>query len=303
VTEVLAAVRHAPGRLLDVGGHRLWVESEGTGPPVVLLGGPGPAGSHSIFHPWFADLAADHEVHYLDLHGRGRSDQPADLAAITFAADVEDAATVIADLDAGPVHLYGFSYGGLVGQALALDHPGLVRSLTLANTVHSPLMWQLGLQNAHREVANQLPEEWERITAGHAAGVPSTAEPLAGLFARAAPLLGFRNPDSVSRLAVEVNAELHRRIAGDDAHFVAGGELPAIPDFRPRLRDLRVPAMVLTGRYDRVLCPALQREFVAANPRIALHVLERAGAFAHVEEIPTVLALLRAFIARSYRLS
>jgi proline iminopeptidase len=293
-------VTHAPGRLYDVGGHHLWVETEGSGPPVVLLGGVDPAGSHTVFHPHFSKLAIDHEVHYLDLYGRGRSDRPADLREITFAQDVEDAATVIADLDVGPVHLYGFSYGGLLGQALALDYPGLLRSLTLANTLHSPLMWQRSHANINREIANQLPEIWRRIEELHAAGVPSTDSSLAVLFGQAARVVRFYNPANAALLAAEPgarNADLYSHFVGDDVDFLVSGQIPAIPDFRPRLPEIRVPVMVLAGRHDRALHPALQREFVAADPRIALHVLERSGSFCHVEEPDAVHTLLRALIA------
>jgi len=109
------AVAHAPGRHYEVRGHRLWVETEGDGPPLLLLAGLGPAGSHVIFHPFFADMARTHRVSYVDLYGRGRSDMPADLADITFADDVADIAELIGALGLGPVHVYGFSYGGLLG--------------------------------------------------------------------------------------------------------------------------------------------------------------------------------------------
>jgi hypothetical protein len=85
-------VSHAPGRHYPVRGHRLWVEAEGDGEPLVLLAGLGPAGSHVIFHPFFTGLAGTHQVIYVDLHGRGRSDRPANLAGITFTDDVTDVA-------------------------------------------------------------------------------------------------------------------------------------------------------------------------------------------------------------------
>jgi pimeloyl-ACP methyl ester carboxylesterase len=37
---------------------------------------------------------------------------------------VADIAGLIGALDLGPVHVCGFSYVGLLGQALALEHPG-----------------------------------------------------------------------------------------------------------------------------------------------------------------------------------
>ena len=43
-------IAHPPGRLIDVNGTRLWVETEGSGEPLLLLAG-GPANSHLTFHP------------------------------------------------------------------------------------------------------------------------------------------------------------------------------------------------------------------------------------------------------------
>src|SRR5580700_6554928 len=116
MTEVI----HAPGRPYQVRGHRLWVEAEGDGPPLLVLALLGPAGSYVIFHPFFTGMARTHRVIYVDLYGRGRSDVPADLAEITFAGDVADIAELIGALEPGPVHVYGFSYGGLLGQALGV---------------------------------------------------------------------------------------------------------------------------------------------------------------------------------------
>ncbi|WP_435127045.1 alpha/beta fold hydrolase [Actinacidiphila sp. bgisy144] len=291
-------IDHPAGRHHEVRGHRLWVESEGDGDPVLLLAGLGPAGSHVVFHPFFSALAADHRVLYLDLYGRGRSDAPEDLAQITFAEDVADVAALIGELRAGPLHLYGFSYGGLVAQALALDHPALVRTLTLANTLHSPEMWQLNHANINREIAAQYPETWERITALHDQGVPSTDPRLQAEFAVATPLVRFYDPDHAGLLATEPgarNTALYPLFCGADVDFTVGGQVAAIPDFRPRLRELTVPAMVLAGRYDRALYPRLQRDFARHAPGIDFRMLERSGAFGHVEEPAVVHALLRDF--------
>ncbi|MDI1431434.1 alpha/beta fold hydrolase [Polyangium sorediatum] len=293
---------HPDGRLHDVGGHHLWVEQAGAGETVVLLSGLGPAGSHVIFHPHFDALAADHRVVYVDLHGRGRSDVPADLRAITFESDVADVAALLRSLDVGPVHLYGFSYGGLLAQALSLDHPALVRTLVLANSLHSPEMWQQNHANINRELANQCPDVWARIEAMRAEGIASTDPRMQREFAVAAPLVRFFNPESARRLATEPgarNAELYPLFCGDDVDFIIGGEVARIPDFRPRLKDVSVPMLVLAGRFDRALYPALQRQFLTFAPSAEFRVLERSGSFAHVEEPDEVLRILRAFWARA----
>jgi proline iminopeptidase len=297
-------VSHASGRHYEVRGHRLWVEAEGDGEPLVLPAGFGPAGSHVVFHPFFAELAGSYRLIYVDLHGRGRSSQPADLADITFADDVADAAELISELQLGPVHVYGFSYGGLLGQALALDHPELLRSLIIANSLHSPEMWQANHASVNAELARQHPEAWDRINALRARGLPSTAPELAAQFATAARLVRFYNPDNAALLASEPgarNLELYPLFAGADVDFIIGGEIARIPDFRPRLKEISVPVMVLAGRYDRALYPSLQRQFTEFAPKIRLEFLERSGSFSHVEEPGTVFALIREFTGHGHR--
>ncbi|MFE0699534.1 alpha/beta fold hydrolase [Streptomyces sp. NPDC058872] len=292
------AIHHPEGRHYEVRGRRLWVETEGSGDPVLLLSGLGPAGSHLVFHPFFSALAEDHQVIYVDLFGRGRSDQPAELTDITFREDVADVAALIEALDVGPVHVYGFSYGGLLGQALALDHAGLVRSLVLANSLHSPEMWQLNHANINRELALQAPEVWARIQELRAQGLASTDEELRTQFAAATKLVRFYDPDNASLLLNEPgarNMELYPVFVGADVDFMIGGEVARIPDFRPRLKEITVPTLVLAGRFDRALYPKLQHEFVLHAPQFEFQVLERSGSFGHVEEPETVFARLREF--------
>jgi proline-specific peptidase len=290
------AVTHAPGRWLEVNGTRLWIEEEGEGEPVLLLAG-GPASSHLTFHPAFTALAGSQRVVYLDYRGRGRSAR-VDLREVTFAQDVADVAAVVGALGRGPVNVYGFSYGGMVAQALALDHPQLVRRLVLANTLHSPEMWQRNHENINRELANQFPEVWDEILALRARGVRSTDERIQKLYRVHAPLVRFYNPDHASRLPSEPgsrNGELYPLFVGDDVEFFIGGEVARIPDFRPRLAELAMPVLVLAGRYDRALYPAGQREFTRYAPRAKFVMMERSGSFAHVEEPEALMTLLRSF--------
>jgi proline-specific peptidase len=293
-------VRHPAGKLLEIRGHRLWVEQEGDGDPVLLLSGLGPAGSHVVFHPHFDELARSHRVVYVDLFGRGRSNRPSNLSDITFESDVRDIAALIETLQLGPMHVYGFSYGGLIAQSLALEAPQSVRTLTLANTLHSPEMWQLNHQNINREIANQYPETWARIQDMHRGGVVSTDPRMQHEFAVGAQLVRFHNPDNAALLLTEPgarNVELYPVFCGADVDFIIGGEIVKIPDFRPRLKDIMAPMLILCGRYDRALFPQLQDDFRHFVPKAQFKVLERSGSFGHVEEPATVIETLRNFWA------
>jgi proline iminopeptidase len=292
------AIAHPPGQLLDVNGTRLWVETEGSGAPLLLLAG-GPASSHLTFHPCFSGLADSCQIHYVDYRGRGRSAPAADPREVTFARDVEDMAELIRALGLGPVNLYGFSYGGMVAQALALDHPGLVKNLILANTLHSPEMWQKNHENINREIEFQFPEVWEQIMALRALGVRSTDPRVQDLYRVHAKLVRFYNPDHAARLLSEPssrNAELYPIFVGDDVEFFIGGEVARLPDFRPRLKDLTMPVLILAGRYDRALYPKYQYEFKRFAPQAEFVWMERSGTFSHIEEPEAVLALVRRFL-------
>ena len=300
-----STVAHAPGRLVAVGDSRLWIEEHGTGEPVLLLVG-GPASSHVVFHPAFDALAERHRVIYLDYRGRGRSEPVEDPRTVTFAGDVADVAGLIRALGLGAVNLYGFSYGGMVAQALALDYPELVKRLVLANTLHSPEMWQRNHENINRELELQYPEVWDRILALRTEGVRSTDPRVQQLYAVHSRLCRFYDPDNAAKLPSEPgskNAALYPVFVGDDVEFFIGGEVARLPDFRPRLRELRMPVLILAGRYDRALCPRYQLDFARCAPQAEFRWMERSGTFLHIEEPERVKELLGEFFGRPARLA
>ncbi|MCI0570404.1 MAG: alpha/beta hydrolase [Myxococcaceae bacterium] len=287
-------IPHAPGRLVAVNGTQLWLEEEGAGEPVVLLAG-GPASSHVIFHPVFSRLARSFRVLYYDYRGRGRSHGREDIRAVSFAQDVEDLEGLRRALGLERLSLYGFSYGGLVAQAYALAHPERVRNLVLANTLWGAEMWQRNHENINRELENQYPELWERIEQLRAAGVPSSSPEMQQAFSVHGPLIRWYNPEHATRLLTEPGARnqpLYWSFVGERIDFVVGGEVARLPDFRPRLKELRMPVLILAGRFDRALYPKLQQEFRRAAHQARFVMLERSGSFGHLEEPETVFPLL-----------
>src|SRR5579862_8704855 len=124
----MTAIYHAAGEYLDIPDGRLWVESEGSGEPLLLLPG-GPASSHLTFHPYFSALADQFRVLYMDYRGRGKSEHHGSLVEITFAGDVADLEAVRRVLGLERINIYGFSYGGMVAMQYALAHPTRVRRL------------------------------------------------------------------------------------------------------------------------------------------------------------------------------
>ena len=297
-SEPPSSFSHAPGQLIAVNDTQLWVETEGSGEPLLLLAG-GPANSHLTFHPHFSALADQYRVIYVDYRGRGRSARLDDPYQVTFKSDVADIAELIRALQLGPVNLYGFSYGGMIAQALALEHPQKVKRLILANTVHSPEMWQKNHENINREIELQYPEVWAQILDLRAQGVRSTDPRMQELYRVHMKIVRFYNPDNAAKLLSEPgsrNAQLYPVFAGDDVEFFIGGEVAKLPDFRPQLQALRMPTLILAGRHDRALYPKYQYEFTRYAPQAQFVWMERSGSFSHVEEPEAVMATVRRFL-------
>jgi pimeloyl-ACP methyl ester carboxylesterase len=89
---------------------------------------------------------------------------------------------------------------------------------------------------------------------------------------------------------------VYAAFAGDDIEFMIGGEVAQLPDFRPRLKELRMPLLVIAGRYDRALYPAYQHQFARYAPQAEFVIMERSGSFAHIEEPKALMSLVRRFV-------
>jgi pimeloyl-ACP methyl ester carboxylesterase len=80
---------------------------------------------------------------------------------------VDDLAALIVELELGPAHVVGHSYGGYVGLGLGLAHPELVRSLILGEPPVLPLLSRTSVGEAlgesfDRRVFRQAREAYER---------------------------------------------------------------------------------------------------------------------------------------------
>jgi pimeloyl-ACP methyl ester carboxylesterase len=119
-----------PPRHLRVNGVELSYIDQRTGAPVVFI-----HGAFSDLRIWEAQRPAVAQqyrfIAYTQrYHGTDRwPDEGQHYAAATHAADL---AAFLRVLQVGPVHLVAHSAGGVVATLVAVDHPDLVRSLTLA---------------------------------------------------------------------------------------------------------------------------------------------------------------------------
>ena len=289
---------HPPGGYADVSGGKLWYETEGSGEPLVLVPG-GPGDSHSTYHPFFSRLAESNRVIYFDAFGVGKSDQAQSPKEYTFQRDVEDLEGLRKALGLGQMNLLGHSFGGMVAQAYALKYPQYVRRLILIDTFYSGKMWQANDDNANREIRNQYPEIWEQLQQLRAHGDRSNAVDHQDLYDRV-PLGLFYFYDASKAQDVQFgpsNDEVYYAIAGSDADFRIGGDIAAL-DFRAGLQKLKMPILILAGRFDRISLPRYAIQFKKYVPKARFVMMEQSGHFPFVEEPEKTFALLRDFLNR-----
>ncbi|MEN8223782.1 MAG: alpha/beta hydrolase [Bacteroidota bacterium] len=145
-----------------------YYEVLGSGPPLLFIHG---LGSSTI--GWKYQLnyfSKDYQVICYDIRGHGQSDKPASAYSIKqFSQDCE---VLIRSITDKPVHVIGMSLGGFVAFQLALDHPELVRSMCIVNSIPGfvkggPKVWirvrlrilitrLLGLRTMARLLSKQL---------------------------------------------------------------------------------------------------------------------------------------------------
>jgi 3-oxoadipate enol-lactonase len=220
-------------------------------------------------------LAAGCSVLRIDLRGHGGSTAtPGPYRMAELAADV---AAVLAALVLPPVHYVGLSLGGMVGQALALDHPGLLRSVVICDALPE------SLPNADAI--------WgPRIRAARAAG---SVAPLAdGTMERwLTPAFRAARPARWE--------EIRATVAATDAEgYAASAEAISAFSHVARLPGLAVPALVLCGEDDHAVPPAEGERIARLVPDGRFHAIPGARHLPNVERPDLFNPLLLEWVER-----
>jgi proline iminopeptidase len=292
---------HADGELVETADGRIYVEREGAGEPVVIAPG-GPGVGHAHYHPWFSALADRFEVVYFDYLGTGRSDRLDDPSRYTierYAAGIE---ALRSHLGAERIALIGVSFGGMPALAYALAHADRVRRLVLSNAQISAATWQEGnIDAVNAALRDQFPERWESLLELRAEGIRSLDDRYQELFDGLLDDLEWVDPAGHPELRTDelnrLRADVYEALVGPDPEWEVTGTMAAF-DPLPGLRDLRIPTLVATGRWDRLTTPRLTRRTVEALPDgvAELAIFERSAHRPWAEEPAAYFARVGAFL-------
>ena len=228
-------------------------EANPTGtPPAVLLHGLGSAGE--AWQLQFEPLSGlGFRVVAPDVPGFGWSPWPGGKVSIPRLA--EFVARFMEGVGAAPAHVMGISMGGVIALQLALDYPDKVRSLVLVN--------------AFARLRPRSPGEWGYFLARALMVRLMGLEKQADLVARRI----FPRPEHeelrqvLKRHILQANPRVYRAVMGALFRF----------DVRDRLREIRVPTLVVTGEVDTTVAPDLQEDLARGIPNAQHVVIPGAG--------------------------
>jgi 3-oxoadipate enol-lactonase len=212
----------APESFVEVEGSKLYYEECGTGPVAVVLIHDGIAHSAVWDEVWPVFCQKFHTLRY-DRRGYGRSP-----ASTTWYSEVEDLAALLRQRKVNRAVLVGSSHGGELSIDFTLQHPALVQQLVLIGAVVSGFPYSDHFLN--RGIRNSQPFDKGDVPGGIANWVKDKY------------LLAPGHDAAKKRLLDMLTANPQDMTHSDYARPTQAA--------LPRLREIRVPTLILVGDAD-----------------------------------------------------
>ena len=250
-------------------------EIEGEGPWLTM--------SHSLacnLHMWDPQmpvLTKKFKVLRFDTRGHGQSSAPAGEYTLEQLAD--DLKGLLDALKIKQTHYAGLSMGGMIAQAFALKYPGVFQSMVLADTTsrrppNAGQMWGERIQNAQ--------------TKGMGALVQGTLE------------RWFTEPYRNSRK--DVMEKIGNDIRNTPVNgFVGCCHAISKVDYLDRLKEIKVPALIIVGEQDHGTPPEAARVIQQNLPGSELKIIPSAAHISNVEQAQVFNDSMLGFLNRVAR--
>jgi 3-oxoadipate enol-lactonase len=235
--------------------------------------------SHSLacnLHMWDAEIERYKDrfrILAYDTRGHGQSAVPP--GPYTLDAMADDLHSLLAHVGAAKPHFVGVSMGGMIGQTAALKYPGIFASMTLADTT------------------SRYPAEAQKVWAERTAIARTQGvEPLLQATLERWFTAPFREkePATVARIAALIRSTPGAGYAG------CGSAISQI-NVTSRLKEIRVPVLVICGEDDPATPPAMSREIVDNLPGAKLVMIPKAAHLSSIEHPQAFNRALGEFLA------
>lgn len=229
----------APGRLVDVGGHRLHVLEAGVGGPTVVFENGG-GGLALDWHDVQSEISAQSATLAYDRAGMGWSEPGPRPRNLPVLVEELRAALQAAETPA-PYVLVGHSLGGPIVRAYAHTYPDEVAGLVLVDATHEDQLetFPAAFTAKADEMADAMRRSRRVVAAVHGSGIPA--------------LFASSYPDPVAAKLPDEVADARRAVTFMDTSTVLSGadEMIMLRDSLEHLRRSRrplgdIPVVVIT---------------------------------------------------------
>jgi 3-oxoadipate enol-lactonase len=235
--------------------------------------------SHSLacsvrmWDPQIEALKDKYRVLAYDTRGHGASEAPKGAYTLELLAD--DLFFLLKELKITEAHYCGLSMGGMIGQTFALKYPGVLKTLTLADTTS-------------RYPAEAAPLWAERIKTAESKGMEALAQATVERW--------FTEPFRRNR--PEIVSEVRKLIVATPVAGYAGccNAIPKI-NATARLKEIKCPILVIVGADDPATPVAMAKEIQDNAPGSRLVVLPQAAHLANLEQPAGFTRALQDFLS------
>lgn len=236
----------------------IYYEEEGGGDPFVMIGGF--TATVEVWGKLRPLLAGKLRLIMPDNRGSGRTRLEGDDGDRRMSRFAGDVLALLDGLGLDRAHIFGGSMGGMIAQEFAHRHPGRMRSLILACTNFGGgdrVMPSPGIRETRKLGGVPGATEEERIAALETIFHPETIR---------------ERPEVVEFYDANKRAHPHSKEELD-----ARTEGMAAFDMSEKIRNFRVPALVIAGSHDRLVPTENARLIAGRLPGAELVIIEGAG--------------------------
>jgi pimeloyl-ACP methyl ester carboxylesterase len=255
------------------GSLRVYYESAGQGPPVLLIMGQG----MSLEAGWRTVAALSDRFRVLSFDNRdvGRSDR----AVLPYVVSqlARDAVAVLDAAGERRAHVYGISLGGMIAQEVALQHRDRVRSLVLGATTAGgpkavPMNTRVLTFYARAGAMGAEEAEWAAVPYSYAC--------------RTRRHHGDRIAEDIAR---------RLRYSPDTVSYLHQVAAAATHSTQARLGEIAAPTLVVHGAQDQLQAPSNAQLLASAIPGAELAIWPDAGHLYVTDEPEADRAIARFF--------
>jgi proline iminopeptidase len=289
---------------IPIGDASLHARAIGRGAPVIVLHG-GPDFDHAYLLPELDRLKDMFRLIYYDQRGRGRSAEHVRPEDVTLSSELDDLDEVRRHFGLDAPVLLGHSWGTVLALEYAIRHPTRVSHLILMNPAPASTSGLEVLRTAYLEKLGGEMDRQREIVASSAYREGDPAATVARYRIHFKPAL--MRAEHFEALMARMEARFYsqgregivKARAVEDQLMRETWQVPEY-DLLPRLRDLRIPTLVIVGDHDFIPIAVAER-ITRAIPAARLVTLEDCGHFTYLECPADVRAALDEFFRSAQR--